>query len=306
MKKTWLSILTIFLLLPLLMPTQAHAATTSVTTKTESYKGQPYVRIVGNTKAIQQINLILKQYAVGAATLDAEAKKKNKDFWFKTTSKVMYNNQNLISVVNEVSSFNGGAHDIQWTDTFNYHVPTGKRVYLKDILTTSNKIYLAKAYISYTLSEKIRKGSTAIFPESVNNFPFDLVKTKFYARENGFTVRFDPYEVAPFSEGFVEVTIPFSALELQVPTPTPLPVLPTPTNPAPTNGTIVSKIADTFEGFEDKNVYVLDNGQIWQQDDYHYHYAYKYRPDVVIYKDGINYYMIVEDQDDKVKVKRIK
>ncbi|MEI4920455.1 hypothetical protein Q8G81_33380, partial [Klebsiella pneumoniae] len=68
-----------------------------------------------------------------------------------------------------MSSFNGGAHDIQWTDTFNYHVPTGRRVYLKDILTTSNKIYLAKAYISYALSEKIRKGSTAIFPESVNN-----------------------------------------------------------------------------------------------------------------------------------------
>ncbi|MNI66459.1 hypothetical protein D3C73_1220220 [compost metagenome] len=36
----------------------------------------------------------------------------------------------------------------------------------------------------------------------------DLMWTPFYFRDSGITIKFDPYEVGPFSEGFVEVTIP--------------------------------------------------------------------------------------------------
>jgi hypothetical protein len=73
-----------------------------------------------------------------------------------------------------------------------------------------------------------------------------------------------------------------------------------------TNTTITSKMKDTFEGFEEGNLYELDNGQIWKQTSYDYKYAYKYRPDVVIYKDGVNWYMSVDGVDKHVKVEKIK
>lgn len=67
---------------------------------------------------------------------------------------------------------------------------------------------------------------------------------------------------------------------------------------------IKSKIENDFDGFENGNIYELTNGQYWKQVDYTYKYSYKYRPDVLIYKDGLYYYMNVEgiDKDPKVEL----
>ena len=62
---------------------------------------------------------------------------------------------------------------------------------------------------------------------------------------------------------------------------------------------IESKVEGDFEGWEGETVYRLTNGQVWQQSAYHYHYHYAYRPDVLIYKDGYGYKMIVVDDDDE-------
>ena len=82
------------------------------------------------------------------------------------------------------------------------------------------------------------------------------------------------------------------------------PILPAPSISTP--NVIESKIEGDFEGFDYENLYELDNGQIWKQIDFTIGVYYKYRPDVLIYKDGLNYYMIVEGIDKKVKVERIK
>lgn len=71
------------------------------------------------------------------------------------------------------------------------------------------------------------------------------------------------------------------------------------------NDFIKSNIEDEFEGYEEGNIYVLDNGQIWRQTDYKYHYHYRYRPEVIIYKDGYAYYMIVEGMNSPIKVEQL-
>ena len=73
------------------------------------------------------------------------------------------------------------------------------------------------------------------------------------------------------------------------------------------SGTVVeSKIDGNFEGFEYENIYKLTNGQIWMQTSYDHEYHYAYRPDVIIFKDGINYKMKVEGAKKLIKVERIK
>jgi hypothetical protein len=70
--------------------------------------------------------------------------------------------------------------------------------------------------------------------------------------------------------------------------------------------TINSQIDGDFDGFDSKKIFKLLNGQIWQQTSFDYKYSYKYSPKVTIYKDGSYYYLIVDGEDKKVRVERIK
>ena len=74
----------------------------------------------------------------------------------------------------------------------------------------------------------------------------------------------------------------------------------------PSSNVIKSQIDDDFEGYDDGNVYVLSNGQIWRQTSYNYSYSYSYRPNVIIYKDGSSYYLKVDGMSDSVRVERLK
>jgi len=75
--------------------------------------------------------------------------------------------------------------------------------------------------------------------------------------------------------------------------------------PGPT-GSIESRISGDFEGWDGETVFVLDNGQIWQQSSYAYHYHYAYRPEVLIYRVGARYKMKVEGVSESIYVHRLK
>jgi len=65
---------------------------------------------------------------------------------------------------------------------------------------------------------------------------------------------------------------------------------------------IESKIDGDFEGFDGDTIIKLMNGQIWQQNEYYYEYMYAFMPNVIIFKDGSKYKMIVEGIDSAVGV----
>lgn len=70
---------------------------------------------------------------------------------------------------------------------------------------------------------------------------------------------------------------------------------------------IQSRINGEFKGWEGETVYVLTNGQIWQQASYHYHYHYAYSPEVLIYPSyGVFKIHIDGDDDEDVEVRRLK
>lgn len=53
--------------------------------------------------------------------------------------------------------------------------------------------------------------------------------------------------------------------------------------------TITSQIDGEFSGFSGDTIFKLQNGQVWQQSQYHYHYAYSYRPAVKIFSNNGRY-----------------
>ena len=71
-------------------------------------------------------------------------------------------------------------------------------------------------------------------------------------------------------------------------------------------GTIESNIIDEFEGWEGDTKFILDNGQVWQQESYAYMYHYAYRPSVKIISTNQGYLMKVEGVEETIYVTQLK
>lgn len=66
------------------------------------------------------------------------------------------------------------------------------------------------------------------------------------------------------------------------------------------------QIDGAFNGWEGETVVVLTNGEVWRQSDYQYSYSYSFMPKVVLFKDGIDFKMLVENTTKAVAVERLR
>jgi hypothetical protein len=73
-----------------------------------------------------------------------------------------------------------------------------------------------------------------------------------------------------------------------------------------TETVVESYIDGNFTGWDGETIFLLTNGQIWQQASYAYTYHYAYRPKVLIYRSGNVYKMKVDGVRQEIYVKRLK
>ena len=117
----------------------------------------------------------------------------------------------------------------------------------------------------------------------------------------------EPVRALPAAPQQVDAVPPPPALQpppplVQQPPPPPPPLPP----PPPVSAAVIETCIDgTFEGWSGDTVFVLCNGQIWQQSSYAYTYHYAYRPDVLIYRTGTGYRMQVEGVGTTIAVVRL-
>jgi hypothetical protein len=78
-------------------------------------------------------------------------------------------------------------------------------------------------------------------------------------------------------------------------------------NPVYTERRLIdTRIDGDFNGWEGSTTWVMDNGQIWQQEQYCYYYHYASHPKVIIYPSDNKWFMRVEGVDKQLQVQRIK
>lgn len=65
------------------------------------------------------------------------------------------------------------------------------------------------------------------------------------------------------------------------------------------------KIVNDFNGIDQYNIYELSNNSLWIQTNYKYKYNYSYNPDVILYKDGIKYYLYINCIDEFIEVEEV-
>ena len=118
----------------------------------------------------------------------------------------------IVTVAYTISQYaSGAAHPLSFIDTVSYDIRTGEILGLGDLFV-ANSDYLAKISsksrellikkLGASEKETIDAGTTA---EEENFSVFEFT-------DNGLVLIFNPYQVAPYSAGIIEITIPWNQL----------------------------------------------------------------------------------------------
>ena len=111
----------------------------------------------------------------------------------------------------------GGAHGTPFRDYFIFDRETGARLTLSDIV--ENPVEELQGIVSRAFRELAEKTNFAFeAPEDLEHTIADDVSydSKFYLTPEGVVFYYTPYEIAPYAEGFPEVTIPFGELKMKI------------------------------------------------------------------------------------------
>ncbi|MNV70131.1 hypothetical protein D3C71_1630770 [compost metagenome] len=165
-------------------------------------------------------------------------------------------------------------------------------------------------YIKTNLSTSIDAGSYYTVPALVAGYSptnIDYVKTDIFLNNSlVMTIQVDSTTAKNYANNIINENDVIKNAKVQTYNVNNTAVNSTAQSTSTNNNVIESTIKGNFRGFKNGTVFKLANGQIWEQTSFDIYTTYKYNPGVTIYKDGSTFYMLVDDIDKKVTVKRIK
>lgn len=123
----------------------------------------------------------------------------------------------ILSLRGEKRSYTGGAHTAYSGESVTYDLLTGKALYLIDIMHDTVTVNSILQLITDALADRIENDSITLFTTYEETLKqllgSDLSNYEdWYLSANGLIFYFDPYEIAPFSEGTVTAEIPYDQL----------------------------------------------------------------------------------------------
>ena len=125
---------------------------------------------------------------------------------------IAYENNDLITVQLDSYIFTGGAHGYGSTRFLNFEKNSGQELARKDLFKNHRK------FVDFA-EERFRKQEKIPGNQSINSTGLMFELDEFYLPENiGFTeeglkLLYNPYEVASYADGTIELTIPYEEAE---------------------------------------------------------------------------------------------
>lgn len=186
--------------------------------RSETYHGkctivdhESYKRVIlkGDSDAVKKINKTLKKACdealknmpTGYAEEIAKNSTDDAEYYNEYTSKVTYNNHNIISILVSYEWYQGGVADYG-CDGYTFDLETGKQLKLTDVCSGSNK------KLTETIKKKLIKkaGEGVISPDSMDKI--SAADADFYLKKgNKAVVCYDKYEIADGAAGAFLVTL---------------------------------------------------------------------------------------------------
>lgn len=125
--------------------------------------------------------------------------------------KITYNDNCTVSLFFDRYEYTGGAHGntVRYSDTWN--LQNGYRISLSQMFPKSfhYKTYIIKNIYSQ-IAEQIKNGESSYFDNYRQNVVNSFNVNNFYLTHKGIVVYFQQYDIAPYSSGIPEFTIPYS------------------------------------------------------------------------------------------------
>ena len=130
---------------------------------------------------------------------------------------ITYLDDHYVCVRADGYEYTGGAHGTPFRQYFVFDRETGARLSLSDVV--ENPVEELQAKVGAAFRELAEKANFAFeSPEDLEHTVADGIsyESPFYLSETGVVFYYAPYEIASYAEGFPEVTIPYSELEMRI------------------------------------------------------------------------------------------
>ncbi|WP_448864653.1 RsiV family protein [Clostridium sp.] len=130
---------------------------------------------------------------------------------------ITYLDDHYVCVRADGYEYTGGAHGTPFRQYFVFDRETGARLSLSDVV--ENPVEELQAKVGAAFRELAEKTNFAFeSPEDLEHTVADGIsyESPFYLSETGVVFYYAPYEIASYAEGFPEVTIPYSELEIRI------------------------------------------------------------------------------------------
>ena len=130
----------------------------------------------------------------------------------KIDAQIAYENNELITIRLDSYIFTGGAHGYGSTRFLNFEKHSGLELTRKDLFKNHRN------FVDFA-EERFRKQENIPVDQSINSTGLMFELDEFYLPENiGFTEKglkllYNPYEVASYADGTIEMTIPYEEVE---------------------------------------------------------------------------------------------
>ncbi|WP_282804338.1 PdaC/SigV domain-containing protein [Clostridium tetani] len=119
--------------------------------------------------------------------------------------KTSFNKNNILSLTMCFYEYTGGAHGLGYNESLNVDLNTGEEIYLKDLFH-NKKDY--KNIINEFIRDDMTKNPNKYYENASSDFYGIIQDQPYYIEDSNLVVYFNPYEIAPYSEGIKEFKIP--------------------------------------------------------------------------------------------------
>lgn len=176
-----------------------------------------------------KINKVMNEYA---KTIKAEADRnykelmqdeyRNEEYFIpysfdNSLMEISYNDEDYICLVQSGYDYMGGAHGMPYKESFVFNLCTGYKLELEDLVGVEEdklKDIVVKAF-----KEQCYDGNEAMYwddaVDSVRQYT-DYAYTEYYLTDEGIRFYYDPYLLASFAAGFIEVDVPYEDLDMKI------------------------------------------------------------------------------------------
>lgn len=136
------------------------------------------------------------------------------DYTYEEGYQITLLNEQYLSILAQGYEYAGGAHGMPFRTPLIFDLKTGEQVKGKSLFAVSKEQFGEIKLEAY--KELIEQGEEGTYWEDALSLVEESIDfdSGYYLTENGVAFYYDPYALAPYVTGFVEVTVPYEKLPL--------------------------------------------------------------------------------------------